>query len=59
MANSNNVQVASLVCGLCTVYHYFFFFSLPHGVIGRLLSVIVALPGHPLYAIFVIICVLV
>ena len=32
-----------LVCGLCTFYHGWF--ALPLGVIGRLCSVTVALPG--------------
>ena len=37
----------SLVCDWCTVCHGLF--ALPLGVIGRLWSVIVVLPGHLLY----------
>ena len=37
----------SSVCGMCTVCHGLF--ALPLGVICRLCSVIVAIPGHVLY----------
>ena len=31
------------------LFFFFFFFALPLGIIGRLCSVIVAIPGHILY----------
>ena len=34
----------SLVCGMCAAFHDLF--ALPLGVIGRLCSVIMAVPGH-------------
>ena len=38
----------SLVCGLCVVYHSRFVCT-SFGVVGRLWSVIVSVPGHPYY----------
>ena len=38
----------SLVCGMCSIYHVFFFFALPVGIIDRLCSVIVHYENMPI-----------
>ena len=47
MGKRELAALLSLVYGLCTVCHGMF--ALPLGVIGRLSSVTVAIPGHLLF----------